>query len=50
MKEKDIRPRKIFDRFLRLASLDIQKYFNKSKVKINCVACEKIGKFTKILK
>ena len=46
MKEKDIRPRKIFDRFLHLTSLDIQKYFNKSKVKINCVACGKVGKFS----
>ena len=46
MKEKDIRPRKIFDEFLHLTSLDIKKYFNKSKVKINCVACGKKGKFS----
>ena len=46
MKEKDIRPRKIFDKFLHLTSLDIQKYFSKSKVKINCVACGKKGKFS----
>ena len=46
MKEKDIRPRKIFDKFLHLTSLDIQKYYSKSKVKINCVACGKKGKFS----
>ena len=29
MKEKDIRPRKIFDKFLHLTALDIKKYFSK---------------------
>ena len=46
MKEKDIRPKKIFDKFLHLTSLDIKKYFSKSKVKINCVACGEKGKFS----
>ena len=46
MKEKDIRPKKIFDQFLHLTSLDIKKYFSKSKVKINCVACGEKGKFS----
>ena len=46
MKERDIRPKKIFDKFLHLTSLDIKKYFSKSKVKINCVACGEKGKFS----
>ena len=46
MKERDIRPKKVFDKFLHLTSLDIKKYFSKSKVKINCVACGEKGKFS----
>ena len=46
MKEKDIRPKKIFEQFLHLTSLDIKKYFNKPKSNINCVACGKKGKFS----
>ena len=46
MKEKEIRPKKIFDKFLNLSSSDIKKFFNKKKAKINCVACGKEGKFS----
>jgi len=46
IEEKDIRPKKIFDRFLHLSILDIKKYFNKSKKKVNCVACGRKGKFS----
>ena len=46
MKEKEIRPKKLFKKFLYLASLDIKKYFNKEKVKVNCVACGREGKFS----
>ena len=46
MKERDIRPKKIFDKFLDLTSLDIEKYFRKSKTKINCIACGEKGKFS----
>ena len=46
MEEKEIRPRKIFDKFLRLAYLDVKKYFNKEKTKVNCVACGRKGKFS----
>ena len=46
MKERDIRPKKIFDKFLHLTSLDIEKYFRKSKTKINCIACGEKGKFS----
>ena len=46
MKEKDIRPNKIFNKFLHLTSLDIKKYFKNPGVKINCVACGKKGSFS----
>ncbi len=46
MKERDIRPKKIFDKFLDLTSSDIEKYFRKSKTKINCIACGEKGKFS----
>ena len=46
MKEEEIRPKKLFKQFLYLASLDIKKYFNKEKVKVNCVACGREGKFS----
>ena len=46
MQEKEIRPRKIFDKFLRLSYLDVKKYFNKKKIKIYCIACGRKGKFS----
>jgi 2-polyprenyl-3-methyl-5-hydroxy-6-metoxy-1,4-benzoquinol methylase len=46
MKEKDIRPKKLFERYLYLSNLDIKKYFNNTKEKINCIACGKKGKFS----
>ena len=46
IKEKEIRPKKLFKQFLHLASLDIKKYFNKAKVKVNYVACGREGKFS----
>ena len=35
MKEKEIRPKKLFKKFLHLASIDIKKYFYKEKVSNN---------------
>ena len=46
LQEQDIRPKKIFNKFLHLTSLDIKKYFSKSRDKINCIACGKKGKFS----
>ena len=46
MKEKEIRPKKIFDKFLQLTSLDIKKYFKDPGEKINCVACGEKGSFS----
>ena len=46
MKEKDIRPKKIFDKFLQLTSLDAKKYFKGLGKKINCVACGEKGFFS----
>tara|TARA_Y100000590_G_scaffold190596_1_gene216938 strand:+ start:6894 stop:7868 length:975 start_codon:yes stop_codon:yes gene_type:complete len=46
MKEKEIRPKKLFEKFLNLSHSDIKKYFNVRKKKINCVACGKKGKFS----
>ena len=46
MKETEIRPKKIFKQFLNLAFLDIKRYFNGEKEKVNCVACERKGKFS----
>tara|TARA_B100001029_G_scaffold167041_1_gene159913 strand:- start:489 stop:782 length:294 start_codon:yes stop_codon:yes gene_type:complete len=46
MKEKEIRPKKLFKKFLNLAYLDAKKYFKGKKNYINCVACNKKGIFT----
>ena len=46
MKETEIRPKKIFEQFLNLASSDIKRYFNEEREKVNCVACERKGKFS----
>lgn len=48
MKEEEIRPKKIFDEFLKLAKEDIEQYFSiKSKfVDVNCPACNgKVASF-----
>ena len=45
MKERDIRPKKLFEKYLYLSNLDIKKYFKKATKKINCIACGKKGKF-----
>ena len=46
MKEEDIRPQAIFDEYLRLASLDANKYFGVgAKNKICCPACRRDGAF-----
>ena len=45
MKESEIRPKNIFDEFLRLAKLDTETYFaNSNRVKIMCPACGAVGK------
>ena len=45
MKESEIRPKAIFDEYLRLAAIDTKLYFsNSKKTKINCPACNKEGK------
>ena len=47
MKESEIRPKKIFDKFLELAKKDTIAYFNKSdKLKIKCPACNSRGKYS----
>ena len=50
MKEFDIRPKEIFNEYLRLAKIDSETYFkNVKKTTINCPACEFKGEhvFTK---
>ena len=50
MKEADIRPKALFDSYLRLASVDAETYFqNVDKIKISCPACGHEGdpSFTK---
>jgi len=46
MQEKEIRPKKIFNRFLNLAERDVKKFFNGKRKKIKCVACGAGGKFS----
>ena len=42
VKEEEIRPKKIFDEYLRLTKIDTHVFFNNSdKVKIKCTACGK---------
>jgi len=45
MKEEDIRPRKIFDEYLRLAERDTETYFSGvERVASNCPACDSKGR------
>jgi len=45
LKESEIRPKNIFDEFLRLAKLDTETYFaNSNREKIMCPACGAVGK------
>jgi len=47
MKEEEIRPRKVFDEYLRLAALDADKYFNKSQCQlVPCPACGTQGNYS----
>ena len=47
MKEEDIRPKKIFDEYLRLAALDADIYFGNSiRQPVPCPACGAQGDFT----
>ena len=46
MQEKEIRPKKIFNKFLKLAKVDVNKYFKKKRKKIKCIACNRNGKFS----
>ena len=47
MKESEIRPKKIFDKFLELAKKDTIAYFSKSdRLKIKCPACDSRGKYS----
>jgi len=44
LKEKDIRPKAIFDEYLRLLKIDTETYFGHStKTDFNCPACNMIG-------
>ena len=44
MKEYDIRPKLIFNEYLRLAKIDIESYFSDiNRLNINCPACDSIG-------
>ena len=46
IKEEDIRPKKIFEEYLKLASIDTVTFFkNVKKEEINCPACGGKGKF-----
>jgi hypothetical protein len=46
MKEKNIRPKKLFDKYTALSRMDAKKFFIKSnKKKITCPACKKFGNF-----
>ena len=46
MKEKDIRPQKIFDEFLRLSKKDIDEFFSDTlRENSPCPACANFGKF-----
>lgn len=50
MKENQIRPKDIFEEYLRLAKIDTKTYFNNIlKENINCPACDSLGRhsFTK---
>lgn len=47
MKEEDIRPKKVFDEYLRLAALDADKYFSKSpRQPVLCPACGTQGVYS----
>lgn len=47
MKEEDIRPRRVFDEYLRLAVLDANKYFSKSpRQPVVCPACGTQGVYS----
>ena len=46
MKENEIRPKRLFKKFLYLASKDVKKFFKNKNININCVACKNKGKFT----
>ena len=47
MKEEDIRPRRVFDEYLRLAALDADKYFGKSlRQPVLCPACGTQGVYS----
>ena len=46
MKESEIRPKEIFEEFLRLAKIDTKTYFENSlRVEIHCPACNSLGKY-----
>ena len=46
IKEEEIRPKKIFDEYLKLTSIDTVTFFkNVNKEEVNCPACNKKGKF-----
>ncbi len=46
MKEEDIRPKKIFDEYLKLTNLDTKTYFGDcEREKVNCPACKTPGTF-----
>ena len=46
MKEKEIRPKKLFKKFLNLAAQDVKKFFKSKNSKINCIACKAKGEFS----
>jgi hypothetical protein len=43
MKEEEIRPREIFDEYLRLAQQDTEEYFTKVRLPLACPACGTTG-------
>jgi len=47
MKETEIRPKNIFDEYLRLAKIDTVSYFsNVNRIEMNCPSCNLIGEYS----
>ena len=47
MKESEIRPKDIFDEYLRLAKIDTINYFtDELRLQISCPACNSLGEYS----
>jgi SAM-dependent methyltransferase len=45
MKEEEIRPKGIFDEYLRLAEIDTRLFFSSDRIAVPCPACREVGKY-----